>query len=208
MIRHAKSWCPYCRGMYKTIKDMQALAAKRGGKCLSEKYIDSVTKLKWICAKGHIWKSAPCNIINNCWCPTCGYELATEKQKDSIEKYRKIARQRGGKLLSKAYLNNRTPMLWECKKGHRWKARGANVLHMKAWCPYCYGNVRKTIEDMHNLAAKKNGKCLSKKYINTYTPLKWECRKRHVWSTPPGNISTGSWCPECYRISRQKSSFP
>lgn len=140
MVVHAESWCPYCQGMYKNIKDMQDLAAKRGGKCLSKKYINTSTKLKWQCSKGHIWKSAPNNVISNCWCPTCGYEIATEKQKDDIGKYRKIARERGGKLVSEKYINNRTPLVWECKKGHQWKARPLNIQHQKTWCPYCYGN--------------------------------------------------------------------
>ncbi len=142
MVIHAKSWCPYCRGMHKNIRDMQELAAKRGGKCLSETYIDSKTKLEWQCREGHIWKSAPFNIVSNCWCPVCGYQTQKSKQKDGIEKYREVAIKKGGKLLSTEYVNSITPMLWECEKGHRWKARGANVYHSGTWCPYCYGNVK------------------------------------------------------------------
>jgi hypothetical protein len=139
MVLHAESWCPYCAGLHKTIKDMQILAEKRGGKCLSAKYIDASTKLKWKCSKGHIWETAPYNILDNCWCPTCGTEIMKEKEKDDIEKYRKVATRNGGKLLSETYVNNRTPLLWECKKGH---ARPVNVFHAESWCPYCYGNVK------------------------------------------------------------------
>ena len=148
MVINSKTWCPHCRGMYKDISDMQALAKKRGGKCLSEKYVNSSTKLKWQCDKGHVWKSAPYNIIDNCWCPICGYVVATEKQKDSIEIYQKIAKKNGGKLLSKEYTNNRTSLLWQCEKGHKWNARPLNIRHQKSWCPYCFDikmgrNVRK-----------------------------------------------------------------
>lgn len=142
MVINAETWCPYCAGRHKDIKDMQDLADKRGGKCLSKKYIDSKTKLKWQCGKGHIWLSAPYNIADNCWCPTCGYEIATEKQKDSIEKYKKIAKKKSGKLLSVEYTNNRTPLLWQCKKGHQWKAQPLNIQHQNSWCPYCFDIAR------------------------------------------------------------------
>ncbi|MCA6437770.1 MAG: hypothetical protein IM600_09745 [Bacteroidetes bacterium] len=138
MVVNAKTWCPHCRGMYKDISDMQALAKKRGGKCLSKKYINSKTKLKWQCDKGHVWQSAPNNITNNCWCPTCGYVTNGAKQNDSIEKYKKIAIKKGGRLLTDIYINNNTLMLWQCKNGHKWKARGANVFHMNSWCPFCF----------------------------------------------------------------------
>jgi len=32
---------------------MQQVAKKRGGKCLSEKYVNAKTKLEWECRKGH-----------------------------------------------------------------------------------------------------------------------------------------------------------
>ena len=55
-----------------TIEEMQALAAKKGGKCLSTQYINAMTKLKWQCAEGHIWEARPNNIKNGgTWCPEC-----------------------------------------------------------------------------------------------------------------------------------------
>jgi hypothetical protein len=53
-----------------TIKDMQCIAAKRGGKCLSDKYTSN-TKLLWECAEGHQWEALPSNIKKGTWCPTC-----------------------------------------------------------------------------------------------------------------------------------------
>jgi len=50
-----------------TIEEMQRIAESRGGKCLSEKYINNRTKLKWQCEKGHIWEAAP----RRSWCPYC-----------------------------------------------------------------------------------------------------------------------------------------
>ncbi len=36
---------------------------------------------------------------------------------------------------------------------------------------------RKTINDMHELAKSKKGKCLSKIYLNAHSKLKWQCTK-------------------------------
>ena len=36
---------------------MQELAKARGGKYLSDRYIDAKTKMKWQCKEGHVWMS-------------------------------------------------------------------------------------------------------------------------------------------------------
>src|SRR2546421_12462666 len=50
------------RSAKRTIKDMQIIAMKRGGKCLSLEYVNSQTKLLWECKVGHRWEAIPNNI--------------------------------------------------------------------------------------------------------------------------------------------------
>ena len=54
-----------------------------------------------------------------------------------------------------------------------------------------------SIQDMHNLANKYGGKCLSEKYINANTKLKWQCQKGHIWESTPSSVRRGHWCLEC-----------
>lgn len=54
-----------------------------------------------------------------------------------------------------------------------------------------------SIEHMQQLAARRNGKCLSASYINCRTQLLWECEKGHRWMTTPNSVSQGTWCPVC-----------
>jgi hypothetical protein len=58
-----------------TIEDMQALAKKRGGECLSTVYVNSATKLRWRCAEGHEWEATPrtmkLRLKKGCWCLKC-----------------------------------------------------------------------------------------------------------------------------------------
>lgn len=72
-IIHQNSWCPVCAGNNKlTIEEMYKLANKKGGKCLSEKYINSKSKLLWECSNGHRWYATPFSIkVRNSWCPSC-----------------------------------------------------------------------------------------------------------------------------------------
>jgi len=56
------------------------------------------------------------------------------------------------------------------------------------WCPYCAGNAWLTLEDMRTLAQKKGGGCLSDKYFNNSTKLKWVCKNNHIWESVPASI--------------------
>ncbi len=66
------NWCPYCAGLAKkTREEMVALAESRGGKFLSEKYLNQQTRHLWECAEGHQWLATPNSIHNGSWCPEC-----------------------------------------------------------------------------------------------------------------------------------------
>jgi len=64
-------------GKILNLKQMQLMAKERNGECLSTKYINCETKLKWKCEEGHIWKTTPKSIRNdNHWCPYCSSRKA------------------------------------------------------------------------------------------------------------------------------------
>jgi len=187
-------WCPRCAGVAKyTIKDVKALAKEKGGKCLSKVYVNANTKLQWKCKEGHKWHAASSDIRQGSWCSYCA---GTAKL--NIEQMQELAEARGGRCLSPSYVNKKTNMKWACKKKHIWEAPASSIKHKGSWCPYCVGR-NKTIEDMHVLAESKDGRCLSKKYVNSDTKLKWRCKEHHEWYARPASISRGSWCPYCDR---------
>ena len=191
------SWCPYCAGKYRTIEDMKLLAEKQGGACLSANYINCKTKLKWKCGKGHVWYATPANMVRGTWCPHCIGRYKT------IEDMQQIALDQGGWCLSTRYINNHTELWWQCAKGHIWDAVPSSI-QQGSWCPVCGGSKRLTIEDMHKLAKKRKGKCLSIRYSNAYKKLKWQCAKGHIWKATSGSVRHGSWCPVCNEIEKTK----
>jgi hypothetical protein len=68
------TWCPYCANNIKqTIGDLQLIAQKYGGKCLSKEYIRKKL-LTWECSKGHIFDRRFDNIKRGYWCSICRRE--------------------------------------------------------------------------------------------------------------------------------------
>lgn len=85
-------WCPTCaikmnadikRG---NIDEYIALAAKRGGKCLSVEYVNNTTKLHWQCSDGHRWEATPHSIKTGQWCPQCSGSLGEEICRGILER--------------------------------------------------------------------------------------------------------------------------
>ncbi len=71
------TWCPSCSVAARrdTLEEMQRIARQRGGRCLSDKYVDQRTKVLWQCAQGHEWWAKPMHVKNSgSWCPVCANE--------------------------------------------------------------------------------------------------------------------------------------
>jgi len=185
-----------------TIQHMRKIAREHGGKCLSDKYVTMKTKLLWQCNNGHQWKAQPSDVSHGHWCPYCAGNA-----KRTIGEMQKLAEEKGGKCLSKKYKGTHVKLKWQCEKGHRWMAR-PNTIKRNHWCPTCFDNrrgksLRKyTMKDMHDLAKKHGGKCLSEglpnKYIKTKDIFLWECGKGHHWKGMPFQmLYNDTWCSIC-----------
>lgn len=181
-----------------TIDDMKRIASEKGGWCLSEEYINQMTKLTWKCSKGHVWDTLPKHIRKGAWCPTCARKAENRNNYGdiSIDDLKKIAGDKGGKVLSERYVNKSTKLQFMCGNGHIFETRPAEILRGN-WCSFCAGKHKYSIESMHVSAKKKNGKCLSSTYQNVFTKLKWECSNGHVFEAIPKHVINGHWCPNC-----------
>lgn len=133
-----------------------------------------------------------------------------------LEEVRKIASDRGGKLISKNYIDSQTSLEFECSKGHRWKASPSSIINNGSWCGdrQCVAELislkrrRKTIQKMESLLAEKGaGKIVSiyprQKQKNTF--FKLECENGHLFDTDLGRIRNGNWCRHCSHIENGAS---
>ena len=175
----------------------------RGGICLSKRYVDNKTKLRWRCAEGHEWNAIPSSVKRNTWCEICAKRRVGRQKAHTIEMMHKIATERGGKCLSKIYKNNLTELRWRCKHGHEWEATPASIVKTKSrkgsWCPICAGKLPKglALQELKKLAASRGGMLLSKRYKNSKSHLRWQCAKGHKWKAVPASIKSGRWCHIC-----------
>lgn len=111
-----------------------------------------------------------------------------------------FASKKEGNCLSQEYVNAKIPLLWQCAKGHEWKATLDNVRSKGSWCPTCQGLKPHTIWECRAVAKQKGGSCLSTEYAGENTKLLWECSLGHRWEAVPKTILAKikpTWCPYC-----------
>lgn len=176
----------------KTEKNYHDLAKSRGFRWVGEVLPEyTCVKTLWECAKGHRWEARYHDICHNdSGCPKCLKKV----EKD----YLVLAKSRKFKWVGEVFpKNTHTKTLWECKKGHKWKAH-YNSIQQGNGCPYCYGIARKIEKDYHVLAESREflwvGTVLPK---NTFIKTTWQCTKGHKWKARYNDISGGSCCPFC-----------
>jgi hypothetical protein len=98
---HGNNWCPECNGnpIY-SINDFHELARLKGGFFLSEKYVDSYSKLEFKCANGHTFSKRPGDIVNkDGWCPYCPKGITEEKCRFIFEEIFQLKFRRNRKIL-------------------------------------------------------------------------------------------------------------
>lgn len=126
-------------------------------------------------------------------------------QKYTIDEVRGIISSMKGELLTNKYVDNKQVLSVKCLKCRAiWNPRLHDILR-GYWCPSCAGVKRLTISDAHLEAEKNGGKCISKKYINNRTKMKWQCKHGHIWEAKLNHIRNhNSWCPECKRRNKSQ----
>jgi hypothetical protein len=188
-------WCRECSiiDSYKiTVEDLQHFACSNEGECLSKEYKSQIP-IKWKCKRNHQWESIFSSSTG--WCRLC---INIEQTKYNINDCNKSAEIKGGKCLSKEYINVDTSMYWECKQGHKFKTRYGHILE-GSWCKSCWGlNKRLGLLECISWAKKLGGECLSEEYEGIHIKMLWKCKESHKWIATFGSLrNMKSWCPTC-----------
>ena len=63
--------CARGRDIQTTISDLQELAQKNGGACLSKRYQGHHARHSWRCAQRHVWEATTNSVKQGSWCPKC-----------------------------------------------------------------------------------------------------------------------------------------
>lgn len=183
----------------KTIQDMHDLADSRGFKFISKVFFGWSEKHLWKCQNGHIWKATPCSINRGRGCPLCFGRIP--KTTDFIVS--KLGN-RPIKFLSDKVGSIVKNYKWECEKcGYIWTSTILSVIGKGSGCPRCRG-YHQTIQDMHDLAAKRGFTFCSDSYQGMCVNHLWKCNNGHLWKATPSKIKHGTGCPLCRRFLNEE----
>ena len=190
----SKTWCRKCfiernaTNLRTEISVYQKLAKERGGKYLETDFVRSVDLSRWQCEYGHQFKRTAVQVKIGLWCKQC-------KSDRYLNKFKEIALSKGGKCLSKEYIDSLTELKFKCVNDHVFKAAPVKVKSGK-WCNQC--KLDNYLSNIKEIALSKGGKCLSKSYEHSLKKLEFECSKGHRWEASSSSIKTGTWCRKCY----------
>jgi len=122
----------------KTLEDACNLAKEKNGYCLSDKYKNNSTKMLWKCGDCYNEWMATYNMIQRgTWCPRCAKIKQANKKRLIIDTYKKVAKNKGGELLSIEYNSCFEKLKWRCKNGHEFELRADQAKNTNRWCKYC-----------------------------------------------------------------------
>ena len=126
-----------------------------------------------------------------------------------LEELRRIARRRGGTLLSRTWVSAPATHRFRCAEGHVWATRACSIKEGR-WCRVC-GSARTgaklaapAIRRLRGVVARRGGTAALSDYVNGNTKLRFTCHEGHEWDAAPGGVLEGAWCPVCAIEFRSK----
>lgn len=195
--------------------ELKKICSDKGGKVLSDVFLGWDSKYEFECKCGNKWKTTAEAIKQGSWCKICKTKEVSQKQrKYTVEDAKRIAAEKNGVLLSKVESFATTDKLtWFCNI-HKitWEAPFCRI-RGTGWCPQCgdeksrRNRKKHTIKELQDLAATKDGKCLSSVYTRADDKYEWECGKGHRWFATFNDIKGSpthkpTWCPYCNKKAK------
>lgn len=154
-------------------------------------YIDSKTKINYICPNGHRHHITWNNWNKGARCPSCAGNA-----KPTIKFVKVEFSKEGYILLSVEYINANSALYYRCPAGHK---------HSTTWhrwtsgrrCPSCANNIKLTFKFIKSSFIKKGCILLSTNYENAHSKLDYVCPNGHKHSLSWNNWLKGVGCPKC-----------
>lgn len=161
------------------------------------KYINSKTKIKCRCLlDGYEWDARPSHLLKGHGCHRCA-----RLERYTTETFRKKIKEIHPDLNIKGdYLNNHTPILYECTKcGYEWEALPCNLLKGHG-CARCANREKYTTESFKEKLKTINPNIeVSGEYIAMKKPMLAKCLFcGYEWDAIPAVLTDGGLCPSCY----------
>jgi sarcosine oxidase delta subunit len=187
-----------------TIEFIREEFAKEGYILLSKIYEGAHQKLKCIHPNDQEYNISWSNWQQGKRDPKCG-----GLNKLTIEFVRSEFEKKGCILLAKEYKDAQTKMDYICENGHSHSISWNNWRSGKngTRCPYCYGNVPFTIEEVREEFTKKGAILLTPVYINNRQKLDYICKRGHKTTTTLDNWRQDHGCKYCVGNAKHTIEF-
>lgn len=141
-------------------------------------------------------------------CPC--YSNQDKKPAYYLEIAQRLAKTRGGKLISTNYVNSKTNLEWECKCGCRFRNLLSNIERQNQWCPACYKQSRGVkrrkgqedfLRELRVVHGEKYGYD-AVQYRGVENKILLYCKScRHEFSILARTALNGSGCKQCAKKS-------
>lgn len=89
-----------------------------------------------ICPFKHRFALSGRDLLRGIGCPQCRAAAQAGFRLRQLEDAKGLAKERAGRCLADTYHNARTPIPWQCHKGHIWESTLDNV-RRGHWCFFC-----------------------------------------------------------------------
>ena len=160
-----------------TFEQVKNIFESKGNELISAEYINSDAPLDYICDCGKPDKKSLYNFKNGQRCNDCGIKKRSASRKISYKEVREVFENKGNELISKEYIDSKTPLEYICDCGKLDKKR-LNDFKRGQRCKECgikkYSKKLKgregtkkpiwDLEKMNTIASSKGYKIIDKKY--------------------------------------------
>lgn len=167
----------------------QSHALSQNGSCISTEYLNSRTKLSFMCESGHTFDALPPNVSRGSWCPRCAGNAPL-----SLADMQAYAVGKGGECVSDQYVNENSYLDFVCANNHAFSATARSLRSQDCFCKECQ---KLTLEEFTELANSIDYKLITEKYINNYSHIDLLCSNGHSWRVQPKHFKEGRRCPYC-----------
>ena len=125
---------------------------------------------------------------------------------EELARLPKLAQARGGRLISKIYIDSQTPLLWDCSNPLHgsWRAAPSSITQ-GTWCPRCgddqASEKRKTpISQIQRLGAVREWTYLGEEAATIPKQYRFKCKNGHEFATDIGRLKKALGCQKCGKL--------
>ena len=126
-----------------------------------------------------------------------GSEIYMSNSEEYLSYFQKYAEERKGTLVSTLVPSINSHITFQCKAGHVWSVKAANVKSKNYWCRKC-SFTNTSIEPLRNAVFLRHGVLLDTEYKGAHAKYRIICENGHSFEASATAVAaTGSWCAEC-----------